>query len=108
MRQAVSRLSLFLAQALRTGRPDIPVDWAAQNAKLSDFRCQVKITPLSIADSTFLLFKVKAESHHAKSTAKIVNREKSLKTRGLNPKREQFSGGPGVPDSRQMRVFHEE
>jgi hypothetical protein len=52
------------------------------------------------------LFKVRHEVHlQAKSTAKNANREKSSKL-ASEPQRDQFSGGPGAPDSGQMRVFH--
>jgi hypothetical protein len=37
--------------------------------------------------------------------AQSANREKSPKL-AFEPRREQFSGGPGMPDSGQMRVFH--
>jgi hypothetical protein len=51
------------------------------------------------------LFKVKRQTHlQAKSTAKRANREKSPKL-AFEPQREQFSGGPGVPDSGEMRAF---
>jgi len=56
--------------------------------------------------NTLLLFKVKRQVHlQAKSTAKSANREKSPKL-AFETQREQFSGGPGMPDSCQMRVFH--
>jgi hypothetical protein len=71
------------AQAPRTGHFDIPVDWAAQKR----------------------VFKVKRQTHlQAKSTAQSANREKSPKL-AFEPRRDQFSGGPGAPDSGQMRVF---
>jgi hypothetical protein len=51
------------------------------------------------------LFKVKHQTHlQAKSTAKSANREKSPKL-ASEPRRDQFSSGPEVPDSGQMRVF---
>jgi hypothetical protein len=54
------------------------------------------------------LFEVKRQIHlQAKSTAKSADREKSPKL-AFEPKRERFSGGPGVPDSGQMRVFQAE
>src|ERR1700687_1343578 len=55
--------------------------------------------------TTLLLLKVKRRIRHAESTAKSANREKSPNL-AFEPQREQFSGGPGVPDAGQMRVFH--
>jgi hypothetical protein len=56
----------------------------------------------------FFCFKVKRQVHlQARSTAKSANREKSPKL-AFEPRRERFSGGPEVPDSGQMRVFHAE
>jgi hypothetical protein len=52
------------------------------------------------------LFNVKRQVHlQAKSTAQSANREKSPKL-AFEPRRDRFSGGPGVPNSGQMRVFH--
>jgi hypothetical protein len=41
----------------------------------------------------------------AKSTVQSANREKSPKL-AFETRRDWFSGGPGAPDSGQMRVFH--
>jgi hypothetical protein len=70
-----------------------------------DFRSQPEPAPINSGPATTLLvFKVKPRVHQARSTAKSANRENSPKL-ALNPTRASSSGGPGVPDSGQMRVF---
>jgi hypothetical protein len=52
------------------------------------------------------LFNVKRQVHlQAKSTAQSASREKSPKL-ASEPRRDQFSGGPGAPDAGKMGVFH--
>jgi hypothetical protein len=103
--QAVNRLSL---PRKHYGPAVLIFQWAGRRkSEPSDFRSRAEPAPINSGPATtLLLFKVKRQIHlQAKSTAKSANREKSPKL-AFEPQREQFSGGPGVPDFGQMRVFH--
>jgi hypothetical protein len=86
------------AQALRTCRFDVPVDWAAQKGALG-FAQPARARPCQQPTALAHL--------QAKSTAKSANREKSPKL-ASEARREQFSSGPAASDSHQMRVIRAE
>jgi hypothetical protein len=61
-----------------------------------DFRSQPEPAPINSGP---------AQAHlQAKSTAQSANGENCAKL-AFEPNESEFSGGPGVPDSGQMRVF---
>ena len=105
MWQAVNRLSL---PRKLYGPAVLIFQWAGRRkSEPSDFRSRPEHAPInSRPATTLLLFKVRPQVHlQAESTAKSANREKSPKL-AFEPRQERFSGGPWVPDSGQMRVFH--
>jgi len=81
--------------------------WAGRRkSEPSDLPNRSEPAPINSGPATtLLLFKVKRQVHlQAESTAKSANGEESPKL-ASEPRRGQFSGGPWVPDSGQMRVF---
>ena len=94
------------AQALRTGRLDIPVDWAAQKRALG-FAQPPEHAPINSGPATtLLLFKANARSIYKLSPPPKVQTERNLQNSRLNPDETGSPVDSGVPDSGQMRVFH--